>query len=76
MRKVAEFLKKDLSSEVIEQIAENCSFEKLKAANASVKKRSESIAMRMDKESPKAKKPMTPPDMYRKGKCLQSVINI
>ena len=68
MKKVAEFLKKDLSTEVMEHIAEKCSFDKLKTANATVKKRSESIAKRVDKASHPEKKPLGPPDMYRKGK--------
>ena len=71
---VAEFLQKDMSTEVMEHIAENCSFDKLKTANATVKKRSESIAKRIDKASDPGKKPLGPPDMYRKGKHTWPVI--
>ena len=38
MREVAEFLSKDMPNEVIEKIAENCSFDKLKAASDTLKR--------------------------------------
>ena len=74
VRKIAEFLEMDTSSEVTEQIAENCSFDKLKAANSTVKKRSESMAKRMNKDSTTDEKPTAPPDIYRKGTTFEHIL--
>ena len=76
MRKVAEFLNKDLSNEIIGKIAENCSFDQLKAANDTKKKADVFLAERKAMNAKNEKKPFSPPNMYRKGICLIELIVI
>ena len=77
MRKVAQFLNKDLSDDVVETIAEKCSFDNLKAANHTLKKLPENIVKRAEQkaannEGNDGKKPPVPPIFYRKGKYIST----
>ena len=76
MRKVAEFLNKDLSNEIIGKIAENCSFDQLKAANDTKKKRDILLAKRKAMNAENEKKPISPLNMYRKGISLIDLLVI
>ena len=66
MREVAEFLNKDLSNKVIEKIAENCSFDKLKAASDTLKRANNFGASRETKSSSDDEK-NEKKYIYRKG---------
>ena len=63
MRKVAKFLNKDLPNEVIENISENCSFDKLKAAKNPVENKTKGGENKPVKDEKNGKKP----NLYRKG---------
>ena len=67
MRKVAKFLNKDLSNEIIGKIAKNGSFDQLKAANDTKKKADTFLAKRKAMNAKNEKKPFSHPNMYRKG---------
>ena len=64
--KVAEFLNKDLSKDVIKKIVENCSFDKLKAASAKLKNDVKFGGKEETSETDKEKNGQ--PNIYRKGK--------
>ena len=70
MRKVANFLKKDLTDEVIQSIADKCSFQNLKTANETMKQRPLNLVERLTEEEKGRMIKHKPPQMYRKGKVL------
>ena len=69
MRKVATFLNKDLSDDVIYDIADKCSFQKLKHAEETFKQQ-EDISSRITVEQLDTMKKQGPIKIHRKGKLL------
>ena len=59
---------KDLSSEVIQEIADKCSFKQLKQADATLKDKGMPKLETMSAEDIEKKKQAGPTNMYRKGK--------
>lgn len=67
VRKVANFLNKDLTDEVIQSIADKCSFQNLKTANETMKQRPLNLVERLTEEEKGRMIKHKPPQMYRKG---------
>ena len=68
--KIARFLEKDLSDEIIQDIADKCSFKNLKHADATVKDKHMPQVSRLSEEDIEKRNKHGPTNFYRKGETF------
>ncbi|MEW8544922.1 MAG: sulfotransferase domain-containing protein [Candidatus Thiodiazotropha sp.] len=67
VRQVAQFLNKDLSEGIIEDIADKCSFKNLKEAEERLKQETDVVQKKLTDAEEEKKTNLGPPSVYRKG---------